>query len=223
MFNKNNPLMRLQGEMLTFAGFAGLFQVTEGASNTPWWLIIIITVVVVLLLFAPELRGRSQAKSASTTSAGAAEPDIAAAGEAAPVAQEGVAAPASATEATEAQIAPPSVGEAAVTPAATVEATAPTAAAEPSATAEAAPPKPDNLTRIEGIGPKIAGLLQEANIATFDQLAAAEVSHLEEILEAADLPMIDPTTWPEQASLAASGEWETLQALQDLLKGGRRA
>jgi predicted flap endonuclease-1-like 5' DNA nuclease len=186
MFNKNNPLMRLQGEMLIFAGFAGLFQVTEGASNTPWWLIIIITVVVVLLLFAPELRGRGQAKSASTTSAGAAEPDIATAGEAAPVAQE-------------------------------------EAGAAASATAEAAPSKPDNLTRIEGIGPKIAGLLQEANIATFDQLAAAEVSRLEEILEAADLHMIDPTTWPEQASLAASGEWETLQALQDLLKGGRRA
>lgn len=220
MFNQNNLWPGRPGEIVTFAGFAGLFQVTEGASNTPWWLIIIITVVVVLLLFAPELRGRGQAKSASTTSVGAAEPDMATAGEAAPLAQEGVAAPASTTEA---QIAPPSVGEAAVTPAATTEATAPTATAEPSATAEAAPPKPDNLTRIEGIGPKIAGLLQEANIATFDQLAAAEVSRLEEILEAADLPMIDPTTWPEQASLAASGEWETLQALQDLLKGGRRA
>ena len=34
--------------------------------------------------------------------------------------------------------------------------------------------------------------------------------------------MIDPSTWPEQASLAAAGEWDALQALQDELKGGRR-
>lgn len=200
MYNQNNLWPGLPGEIVTFAGFAGLFQVTEGAGNTPWWLIITIIVVVLLLLFAPEIRGRGRAESGSATGAGVAEPDIAAAGEAAPVAQEGASAPASATEATEAQIAPPSVGE-----------------------TEATPPKPDNLTRIEGIGPKIAGLLQEANIATFDQLAATEVSRLEEILETAALRMIDPTTWPEQASLAASGEWETLEALQDLLKGGRRA
>ncbi len=220
MFNQNNLWLGRPREIVTFAGFAGLFQVTEGAGNTPWWLIIIITLVVLLLLFAPELRGRGRGESGSATAAGAAEPDIATAGEVAPVAQEEAATP---VPATEAQIAPPSVGEAEAAPAATAEATAPATAAEPSATAEAAPPKPDNLTRIEGIGPKIASLLQEANIATFDQLAAAEVSRLEEILEAADLPMIDPTTWPEQASLAASGEWETLEALQDLLKGGRRA
>lgn len=213
MFNRNNLWLERPGEIVTFAGFVGLFQVTEGTSNTPWWLIIIITIVVLLLLFAPELRGRGRAESGSATAAGVAEPDTATTGEAA------------LASATEAQIAPPAVGEAEAeaAPAATAEATAPATAAEPSATAEAAPPKPDNLTRIEGIGPKIASLLQEANIATFDQLAAAEVSRLEEILEAADLPMIDPTTWPEQASLAASGEWETLEALQDLLKGGRRA
>ena len=220
MFNQNDLWPGRPGEIVTFAGFAGLFQVTEEASNTPWWLIIVITVVVLLLLFAPELRRRGQARSASTTSA--AEPDIAAGGEAAP--QEGVAAPAFATEPTEAQIAPSPIEEADAAPPATAEATAPTAAAEPSASvAEAAPPKPDNLTQIEGIGPKIAGLLQEANITTFDQLAATEVSRLEEILEAANLHMVDPTSWPEQASLAASEEWEALESLKGLLKGGRRA
>jgi hypothetical protein len=34
--------------------------------------------------------------------------------------------------------------------------------------------------------------------------------------------MIDPSTWPEQGSLASAGEWDALQALQDELKGGRR-
>lgn len=80
----------------------------------------------------------------------------------------------------------------------------------------------DDLKRIEGIGPKIAGLLQEAGIITFAQLAAAEVSRLEQILRDADLPFTDPSTWPGQAGLAAAGDWKTLEVLQDGLKGGRR-
>jgi hypothetical protein len=34
--------------------------------------------------------------------------------------------------------------------------------------------------------------------------------------------MINADTWPEQAKLAASGEWEALEKLQDELKGGKR-
>lgn len=85
------------------------------------------------------------------------------------------------------------------------------------------PPTPDDLTRIEGIGPKISSLLQTAGITTFAQLAATDVSRLEQILTEADLrALADPTTWPEQARLAAAGKWDELEALQDELKGGRR-
>lgn len=81
--------------------------------------------------------------------------------------------------------------------------------------------KPDDLKLIEGIGPKIAGVLQEAGIHTFAQLARAEVDTLRRILEDADLRFADPATWPEQARLAAKGDWEGLKKLQDSLKGGR--
>ena len=33
---------------------------------------------------------------------------------------------------------------------------------------------------------------------------------------------MDPTTWPEQAGLAAGGNWDELKALQDKLDGGRK-
>lgn len=93
--------------------------------------------------------------------------------------------------------------------------------AAPSRVAEA--PTPDDLTRIEGIGPKISSLLQGAGITTFVQLAATDMSRLKQILTEADLiALADPTTWPEQARLAAAGDWDALETLQDELKGGRR-
>jgi predicted flap endonuclease-1-like 5' DNA nuclease len=88
-----------------------------------------------------------------------------------------------------------------------------------------APVAPDDLKLIEGIGPKISGVLQAAGISAFAQLAATGVDRLREILEEADpnlLRLADPATWPEQAGLAAAGKWEALESLQDELKGGRR-
>jgi len=90
---------------------------------------------------------------------------------------------------------------------------------------EQAPVRPDDLKVIEGIGPKIESVLQAAGIATYDRLAAAEPAHLADILEAADprlRRLADPTTWPEQAALAAAGRLDDLQTLQATLKGGRR-
>jgi predicted flap endonuclease-1-like 5' DNA nuclease len=82
---------------------------------------------------------------------------------------------------------------------------------------------PDDLTKIEGIGPKISGVLQAAGIETFAQLAAVEASTLQEILDSdARLRLADPTSWPEQSQLAAAGDWEALTTLQDELKGGRQ-
>ena len=91
--------------------------------------------------------------------------------------------------------------------------------------AGAAPIVPDELSKIEGIGPKISGLLNEAEIMTYAQLADSPVSVLQEILEKAGprFKLADPTTWPEQAKLAAEGKWDELKALQDNLKGGRQS
>lgn len=82
--------------------------------------------------------------------------------------------------------------------------------------------KPDNLQLIEGIGPKIAQIMKDAGINTFAALAAKSATELRAILDEAGISAIsDPTTWPEQAGLAARGEWEALEELQENLKGGR--
>ena len=88
------------------------------------------------------------------------------------------------------------------------------------ATSEAAT-LPDDLKKIEGIGPKVAGLLHENGIDTFAQLAETPVEKLSAILEAAKLQMMNPASWPKQAQLAANGEWEALQEMQESLRGGR--
>ncbi|MEZ4764214.1 MAG: hypothetical protein R3C26_13850 [Calditrichia bacterium] len=55
-------------------------------------------------------------------------------------------------------------------------------------------------------------------------LAKTEVNNLKNIIEKAGrrFNLADPTTWPEQAALAAKEAWEELEKLQDKLKGGRR-
>lgn len=83
-------------------------------------------------------------------------------------------------------------------------------------------PAPDDLKRIEGIGPKTASALQAAGITTFAQLAASGRERLRAILKEAGV-RANPTTWPEQAELAATGKWDALKVLQAELKGGRRA
>ena len=81
----------------------------------------------------------------------------------------------------------------------------------------------DDLTRIEGVGPKVAGILKENGIVSYNQLAHADVEKLAEMLREAKLPMLHPATWPEQARLAAMADWDKLSAFQDDLKGGRKA
>ena len=81
---------------------------------------------------------------------------------------------------------------------------------------------PDDLVKLEGIGPKVAKILNEAGITTFAALAAANAADVEKILSAAGLQMMNPEGWIEQAALAAKGDWEGLEKLQGELKGGRR-
>jgi predicted flap endonuclease-1-like 5' DNA nuclease len=80
----------------------------------------------------------------------------------------------------------------------------------------------DDLKRIEGIGPKISNVLQDAGITTYAQLAATDVHRLRQILDESGIRLANPDTWPEQARLAAAGDWDALKRLQGQLKGGRR-
>ena len=81
----------------------------------------------------------------------------------------------------------------------------------------------DDLTKIEGIGPKIAELLSNAGITTFAQLADAQDEAIQQALADAGprFNLHDATTWNEQAALARDGKWDDLNELQDRLKGGK--
>jgi predicted flap endonuclease-1-like 5' DNA nuclease len=81
----------------------------------------------------------------------------------------------------------------------------------------------DDLTVLEGIGPKVAGVLNEAGIMSFAELAGADAAKVQQALDAAGMRYMDPAGWIEQAKLAASGDMEGLKKLQGELQGGRRA
>ncbi|MBX2940538.1 MAG: glycoside hydrolase family 13, partial [Ferruginibacter sp.] len=85
--------------------------------------------------------------------------------------------------------------------------------------------KGDNLKLIEGIGPKAAEVLAAAGLATFADIAASTPEQIKAILDASEgsFNAADPTTWPQQAQLAADGKMDELKALQDELKGGKEA
>lgn len=85
---------------------------------------------------------------------------------------------------------------------------------------EGVPPEPDDLTRIEGIGPAISDMLTDEGVVTYQQLAASDPGDLKQMLRDEGLYFADPGTWPEQAALAAVGAWETLDELQEELSGG---
>jgi large subunit ribosomal protein L27 len=81
----------------------------------------------------------------------------------------------------------------------------------------------DDLKIVEGVGPKIAGLLNDAGINTWEDLANAPTEKVQEVLDNAGprYNMHDPATWSKQAQMAAAEQWEELVAYQDELKGGR--
>jgi large subunit ribosomal protein L17 len=98
--------------------------------------------------------------------------------------------------------------------------------ATPAAAVEETPVAPtsgDDLTKIEGVGPKIAELLNNAGITTFAQLADAQDETVQQVLVDAGprFNVHDATTWNEQAALARDGKWDELTELQDRLKGGK--
>lgn len=90
--------------------------------------------------------------------------------------------------------------------------------------AEVSDPVVDDLTRIEGIGPKIAAKLGETGVTTFAVLAATSVERLEAVIAAAGarFKLARPESWPQQAALLAAGDEKGFAALTAELRGGVR-
>ena len=67
----------------------------------------------------------------------------------------------------------------------------------------------DDLTKVRGIGPATAELLNGAGITTFRDLADAGISRLQKILDTggAKFDAIDPSLWCRQAQFQLSGTW----------------
>ena len=82
---------------------------------------------------------------------------------------------------------------------------------------------PEDLKIVEGIGPKIEEHLKAGGIMNWEDLSTAEVSRLQEILDAAGprYNIHTPDTWPAQAKMAHEGKWDELKVWQDELDGGK--
>ncbi len=94
--------------------------------------------------------------------------------------------------------------------------------AAPKKVKKASTDKADDLTKIEGIGPKAAEALVSAGVESYAKLAKAKADKIKEILTEASSRMahLDPTSWPKQAKMAADGKWDELKEWQDNTKGG---
>jgi len=80
----------------------------------------------------------------------------------------------------------------------------------------------DDLTVIEGIGPKINELMKSHGVGTFADVASSSVAKLQGVLDAggSSFKLANPETWPHQAQLIVDNRWNDLKAFQDEL--GRR-
>jgi predicted flap endonuclease-1-like 5' DNA nuclease len=80
----------------------------------------------------------------------------------------------------------------------------------------------NDLTVIEGIGPKINELFNNAGLKTFAQVATATVPQMRKILDDGGprFRIANPSTWAQQAALCAANKWAELKKLQDELSGG---
>ena len=81
----------------------------------------------------------------------------------------------------------------------------------------------DDLKKIEGIGPKIEKILNEEGITTFEALHKVERDTLKDYLDKAgnQFKMHEPESWPHQAGMAATGQWEELGIYQEFMDRGR--
>ncbi len=83
--------------------------------------------------------------------------------------------------------------------------------------------EPDDLTKIEGIGPKMSAALIAEGYETFEKLASATEEQLRNAIANQGLRFAPSlVTWAEQAKIAATGDWDALKLLQDTLNAGRK-
>lgn len=83
--------------------------------------------------------------------------------------------------------------------------------------------KEDDLTIVEGIGPKIKDLFHNHDVTTWKGLSETSVEKCQEILNTGGerYKVHNPGTWPRQAKLAYEGKWQELSDWQDALDGGK--
>ena len=83
--------------------------------------------------------------------------------------------------------------------------------------------KQDDLTVVEGIGPKIKELFHSYDVKTWSALANCSVDKCEEVLKSGGkrFEIHKPGTWPKQADFADKGLWQELKDWQDQLDGGK--
>ncbi len=83
--------------------------------------------------------------------------------------------------------------------------------------------KQDDLKIVEGIGPKIEALFNEAGIKSWKDLSEASTEKLQSILDAGgeNYAIHNPSTWPKQALFAYEGKWQELKEWQENLLGGK--
>jgi len=81
----------------------------------------------------------------------------------------------------------------------------------------------DDLTVIDGIGPKIDDLFHANGIDSLVQVARLSVQDMLEILESGgpSFQFANPATWAQQAALAAENRWKELKRLQEERIEGR--
>lgn len=83
--------------------------------------------------------------------------------------------------------------------------------------------KQDDLTLVEGIGPKIQELFHNHDVKTWKALSECSVDKCQEVLDSGGdrYKIHKPGTWPKQARLAYEGKWQELSDWQDELDGGK--
>lgn len=79
----------------------------------------------------------------------------------------------------------------------------------------------EDLTIVEGIGPKIEELLRANGIAGFAQLAEADEQNLRVVLDdgGPSFRYANPAHWAQQAALVVQNDWAALKQLQRELNG----
>jgi len=83
--------------------------------------------------------------------------------------------------------------------------------------------KENDLKIVEGIGPKIEALLNNAGISTWNELSQTSTEKLQSVLDTGgeNYSIHNPSTWAKQALMAYQGKWQELKDWQQGLLGGK--